>query len=351
MQNSKVYRKNNNTLNESYVQLSISNWLELFGSTYSHDFLYTYVLTATSILGVLLNILSFCILLKKNFYKKPIFHYLRVYVINSSIICLFLSSTFLGITYRLYEFTSAYQVYIYGLYVYIPFYNTFYLFNSFMDVFISLERLSIFLPKLKKLNSLAWKPTCLIMFFASVFINIPIFFIFDKASFSLKLNGIEVHKIWSFTLSNFALSMIGKVIQFLIYSIRDILTMGLEILINILTIVLMKKHFKIKKNVITNNDESSSTIIKNVSKAEKNLVQMVFIICLLSILQHIFFITSTTYFSLYQNTVTMYLSYVSFQITSIKHLSNFFIFISFNSLFRNTFKNLLRKNEVSSSQE
>jgi hypothetical protein len=125
----------------------------------------------------------------------------------------------------------------------------------------------------------------------------------------------------------------------------------LEILINIFTIVLMKKHFKIKKNVITNNDESSSTIIKNVSKAEKNLVQMVFIICLLSILQHIFFITSTTYFSLYQNTVTMYLSYVSFQITSIKHLSNFFIFISFNSLFRNTFKNLLRKNEVSSSQE
>ena len=337
----------NNSLNESYIQISISNWLELFGSTYLHDFLYTYVLTATSILGFLLNILSFCILLKKNFYNKPIFHYLRIYVINSSIICLFLSSTFLGITYRLYEFTSAYQVYIYGLYVFIPFYNAFYLFNSLMDVFISLERLSIFLPKLKKLNSFSWKPTCLIMFFASVIINFPIFFIFDKASFSLKLNDIEVYKIWSFKLSDFAISVLGKVTQFLIYLVRDILTMGLEIFTNLITIVFMKKHFKTKKKVIPNimDNEESSALKKHISNAEKNLVQMVVIMCLLSILQHLFFIASTTYFSLYQNKISIYLSYVSYQITSIKHLSNFFIFILFNHIFRNSFRKLFKRSK------
>jgi hypothetical protein len=275
-----------------------------------------------------------------------------VYTINSSIICLFLSTTFLGITYRFFEFTSAYGVYIYGLYVYIPFYNGFYLFNSFIDVFISLERLSIFMPKFKKLNKIPWRKGCIIMFLASMIINFPIFFIFDKAKFSLEINNIEVYKIWSFILSKFALSLKGKVTQFLIYLIRDILTLGLEIILNVLTIVLMKKHFKIKKNVMPSlleNDESS-TIQKNISKAEKNLVRMVVIMCLLSILQHIFFITSTTYFSLYQNKTTMYLSYASYQITSIKHSSNFFIFVSFNNLFRHAFKKIFIKNrELSKS--
>jgi hypothetical protein len=191
------------------------------------------------------------------------------------------------------------------------------------------------------------------MLFSSVIINLPIFFIFDKASFNLRLNDIEVYKIWSFTLSNFALSMIGKVTQFLIYSIRDILTMGLEIFTNVLTIILMKKHFKIKKNVIQNimENEELSALRNHISNAEKNLVQMVVIICLLSVLQHLFFITATTYFTLYQNEVSIYLSYASYQITSIKHLSNFFIFISFNNLFRNAFEKLFNKNQVVSSQE
>ena len=319
-----TFSNQNNTFNQSYIELSISNWLELFGSTYLHDFLFTYILTVTSLAGFLLNLFSFCILLKKKFYRMPIFHYLRVYTLNSSIICFFLSTTFLGITYRLFEFTSAYQVYNYGLYVFVPFYSIFYMFNSFIDVYISLERLSLFLPKLKKLKILSWKPTCMIMFIASVIINIPIFFIFDKASFSLILNGIEVYKIWSFILSDFALSMIGNVSQFLVYSVRDILTMGLEIFVNILTIVLMKRHFKIKRNVITNIHEnqelSGQNIGNNVSKAEKNMVKMILIICLLSILQHIFFVACTTYFTLYRNEVSMYMSYSSYKITSIKHL-------------------------------
>ena len=350
-----TYSDQNNSLNDSYIQLSISNWLELFGSTYLHDFLYTYILTATSLTGFLLNLLSFCILLKKKFDKIPIFHYLRLYTLNSSIICLFLSSTFLGITYRLYEFTSAYQVYYYGFYVFVPFYSTFYMFNSFIDVYISLERLSLFLPKLKKLNSFSWKPTCLIMFFASVIINIPIFFIFDKASFSLILNDIEVHKIWSFILSDFALSFIGKVAQYVVFSIRDVLTMGFEIFINVLTIILMKKHFNLKKkfirNISENQESTGNGISNNISNSEKNLVKMIAIICLLSILQHIFFVTCTTYFTLYHNDVSMYLSYASYQITAIKHLCNFFIFISFNNLFRKGCKNFFKRNQVISIQE
>jgi hypothetical protein len=129
--------------------------------------------------------------------------------------------------------------------------------------------------------------------------------------------------------------------------------MGLEIFLNVLTIVLMKKHFSIKKNIIPNQleNEEALAIRKIISNAEKNLVQMVVIMCLLSILQHIFFITTTTYFSLYQNKVSSFLSYASYQITSIKHSANFFIFFSFNSLFRSVFKNLFKGNEVRVSQE
>ena len=331
--------------------LSKSDWLELFGSTFLLDLFYTYVLTPTSFIGFLLNILSFFIFQKNEFYTKPIFHYLRVYVINSSIICLLLSSYFVVSTYRFFEFTTASETYIYGVYFYLPIYSTFYFVNSFLDVYISMERLSIFIPSIRRIDRLSWKSACLTIFSTCLLINFPTFFIYNAGTYTVELNNLEMYSITTWIKTTFSKTTAGIAIVYAIYFMRDALIMGIEIFTNVLLVVLMKKHLSKKRNVIFNSDNPEShAVIKNITKADKNLIYMVIIMCLLSALEHISFLACTSYFLISQDLLAYTTCYASNQIISIKHSSNFFLFFLFNNMFRKAFKNVFKRTNSTSQQ-
>ena len=80
------------------------------------------------------------------------------------------------------------------------------------------------------------------------------------------------------------------------------------------------------------------------NRVNRNLTYMVVIMCLLSALEHIFFLYCTFYFLVAQDLTAYGVCYFSNFITSFKHFSNFFVFLIFNSLFLDEFKKLFKKN-------
>ena len=319
----------NNSLNQTEILLTKSQWLERFGSTFTSDILYTYVLTPISFLGFLTNLLSFFILLKPIFFATPIFNFFRVYTLNSAALCLLLSTYFIVPTYSLFAFTNTIEAYTYGAYFYVPFYTTIYFFNSFLDVYISVERVSFFVPLFERINAYSWKIICLILFATCLAINFPFFFYYKPQVNILKLDTHETFVINAWGLTDFSKLLVGKIIAYVIYFIRDVLTLFLEIVLNILAVVLMKKHLNTKRNVVYISDNAQHSVVsQNLSKADKNITYMVLVMSLLSALQHISFLACTGYFLISQDLLAYSICYASNQIIAIKYSSNFF-FISF----------------------
>jgi hypothetical protein len=254
-------------------------------------------------------------------------------------------------TYRFFEFTTASETYIYGVYAYLPIYSTFYFVNSFLDVYISMERLSIFIPGFEKIDKFSWKIVGLIIYIVCLFINLPTFFIYNAGTYTVQLDNLEMYSITTWLKTDFSKTPAGIAIVYAIYFIRDVLIMAIEIFTNVLLVVLMKKHLSKKRNVIFNMDNPEATdVIKNITKADKNLIYMVAIMCLLSGLEHISFLACTGYFLISQDLLAYSTCYASNQIISIKHSSNFFLFFLFNNMFRKAFKNVFKRTNNTSQQ-
>lgn len=258
--------------NHSFYQTK-SEWLEKFGSPLLLDTLYTILLCPLSFFGCLLNLLSLAIFFKKQFFTKPIFNYLRVYMINS----LLLSS------YFIFDARNSYETYFYGTFFFIPVQPMFYSFNSLLDLYLSVERLSIFITKIK-LNKLSWKITCFLMLAFCFLINTPHVFVFEPKIVKVKLSTGVIYSITIWVKTNFGQTLFGKIVLCIIYSIRDLATLGLELFLNVLLIVLIKRHFNKKKS-----SEFYIRIRKGFSRKNKNMIYMVAIISLLSTFQHLFF--------------------------------------------------------------
>ena len=218
----------NITLNQT--NKSKEDWFESFGSTPALDSLIVYVLTPLSLIGFLLNILSFKIFNKPPFQTKPIFSYLKVYSINSAIISL-VSATYITATYNFFEITNTFEVRAYASFFYIPIYTTGYFYSSILDIFISLERLFNFYPKLNKFEKFSSRDVCLILFVVVVVIISPYFFIYYPSYLDVRLNLSSVFRIYYIDTTSFGKSYIGLVLVGLIFFIKDVLILLIEILI------------------------------------------------------------------------------------------------------------------------
>ena len=336
----------NNSLNETEIFLSKSQWLERFGSTLTLDVLYTYVLTPISFFGCLTNLLSFYILLKPIFFETPIYSFFRVYALNSAIICLLLSTYFIIPTYTLFNFTNTMEALTYGAYFYVPLYSTIYFCNSFLDVIISMERLSLFVSFFKRISAYSWKSMCSILFVTCLAINFPYFFFYKPQVYNVKLDTNETFSIYSWDLTDFADSLSGKIVAYVIYFIRDTLTLFLEAILNIASVVLMKKYLDRKRNVVYHTDITNLNVNNDLNKADKNITYMVIVMSVLSALQHLSFLACTGYFIIRQDLLAYSICYGSNQTISIKYSSNFFVLLLFNKLFRKTIKNLFKRNNL-----
>ena len=370
----------NNSTDTTQFYITKKQLFEIVGFSEIIENLNIYLLTSLNILGLILNIVSFFIFKNDRFKSTPIFDYFKVYTLNSAIICLFMSTNFLSATYEHFDFSYKQEMKLYSCYVYSSIFTTTYFYSAVLDIYISLERLFNFKPSLNKLKNVSYKIVCSILFIISLTINFPYFFIYEPISLDASLDGKSISKVYLFGFSAFGKSETGKTITLVIYFIRDVITLFMEVIFNAISLVLLKKRVSLKKDMMfhkaviptidVSNDKNTYNVtdLNNITteertikannnvnvimtnkkdflnKVNKNLTIMVVAMCVLSAIMHISFINCTIIFTITQDTTAGPYCFASNFTISLKHFSNFFFFLFFNSLFFQQLKGTFKKN-------
>jgi hypothetical protein len=198
--------------------------------TMSIDSIYSFFVSTISFIGFILNTYCFFALLPKLKIKQTnIYKYLRVYSFNSSLICFINAIIFFFSFSSKYLFEHAFE-YLTRFYQCKYFCVCLYIFGNFLDIFISLDRLSIYLNrKLDKLNQIKPYRKCIFLFIISILTNLPILLsvtapiIQDQTTMSN--NSIYLN----FIQTNFIKAKFAIIISLAFIFIRDIITLILQI--------------------------------------------------------------------------------------------------------------------------
>ena len=137
----------NNNMNSTF-EIDENFYLKI-GSTWTLDTIYLAIISPLGFIGFLLNMICFLTLVKINIKTNDIklYEYLKVYSLNSALICLILGFSFTTLspryfTYFYNPFVKFYICYIFGyIIVSLSFCN------NLLDILITFDRISIFTPK------------------------------------------------------------------------------------------------------------------------------------------------------------------------------------------------------------
>ena len=347
------------TVNNETFYLSREAVFDLYGSKL-REHLCNFIMAPLNILGVIANLVSLAVLCNKKFSSKGLYTYFIVHTINSLLINLLQCFESIALNFRTFEFTykTSYSGYFQS-FVYIPLLNLLVLYGIILEVCVTIERNSQFSAKFKCLVKYKARNVCIILFFLCFAINFSHFFVGRPAVFKHKLNSTEILEIHFFKVTNFSKSLPGMTINSLVYFFRDIILFIVQIVLNMMTIYLLRQHLKNKKSilkkksVLKNNrkdspsrkePESKSIIITHstrktfITKVDKNTTIMVVIMASITAMEHIFLLLMIYSVTLNENKTSYLIATVSCIFISIKHFSNFFLYFSFNKIFRSELK-------------
>ena len=341
--------------------------LEQYGFTYITDGLHLFLLAPTSQIGFMFNLIALSVLLKKKFNKLPVFVYLRIYTINSLCANLAISFIFLPNSYNYIEFTNCYYSIFYASYVLCPVLNFAVIFGSLLDVCISLERISHFKPKLKKVLKYSPLFMSLMAFIISIIFSSRYFFQFKPSYIEIKLNSTITIKLYRWINTEFSKTQFGNLTEHLIYCLRDLVLLVVQVILNVysvnqLKVQLSKKKLMLKtslcrriliknQSILTNmisNDESYSNIQQIIingamKRPDQKATIMVIILCTFSIMEHIFLCVMAIYFNIHQNKTAYLLGALGNLSIAVKHGANLVIFYFFNKIFKREFRSTFKK--------
>ena len=337
-----------NSSNQTIIE-SVNYGCNYFGATASIDIMYMYFLTPISILACVLNTVSYYILSSnKQISQSILYSYLKLYILNSIVLSILLITCFTCNTYSIFDFTNTYEALAYGAYFLAPVVSVFYFYSTLLEICIALARSLKFFPtkfRFKKINN--FKIISLVLFLFSVIINIPFGFMYYPG-----LERVPVKKqmlnyyFWGIT--DFSNSVFGMATFYFIYFVRDILFLLIKIIINVYSVYVVRQY-------LTKINIDSVTVIVNdavkiddkkqigpkkeyLTKTDRNLTYMSIWMCLLSVLENIFYAFAYEYYSVIQNEASLTVFFFSYFTLALKHVSNFFVFYFFNNSFKSEFK-------------
>jgi hypothetical protein len=304
------------------------------------------------------NSISLVILQKSIFPSTGFYKFMRVYILNGMILSLVLSTTFVTTSSRLFKFVISYEATFYSVYFYTPILSAFYLNSSLLEIYLVVERMLFFLPQRYKIfKIIRMKKFCLSLFITSVLVILPNYFILHPGYFDVPLDENTVYRIYSIHLTQFSETTVGKALAFLMYFIRDMLTLVAKLVLNTILVIHVRRYlFKLKMDKlnfalkistsalhINNIDFSRQSYI---TRTDRNQTYIALIMSLYSLLEHAFYIPSYVVFAiqpLYANNIAPILYFLCILALAFKHATNFFVLYKFNSLFRTEVKNTFFK--------
>ena len=160
--------------------------------------------------------------------------------------------------------------------------------------------------------------------------------------------------------TSFGKSFIGLVLVGVIFLIKDVIILIVEIVVNILSLSALREYINKKKKIGATKTENrlsdmsvpsneineaataklDSTKVRH-SKMNKNLTYMVLVICVFSAIGHFLTIACSGAFMISQDMTSYGICFSSSLFISFKHFFNIFIFLLFNNLFLSEFKSFL----------
>jgi hypothetical protein len=339
---------------------TVDEVLSTFGSTWAMDYLNFYLFITVSIVGLLANTLSFVVFNGRDF-NLALYSYLRVYTFRNIITSFFCIFKFFGNSYRILPWSNGYWPQAYYNFILIPVTCILYFYGSVLNIFILLDRIAYFNKAVQRFFTLPPYKICAISFVAVFIINMPYNFQFVPLSETRRIDVNITFTIWFSTNSAFINSHLGKILTYVLVSIRDLGIVLIEIILNITSIVLLKQHF-VKKNRIgflrtthLNNGEASvslnvsaypkaldtnnqnqrvASLNRSIARAEHRATMMCIILCVFSIAYHIVMLTSVIYpyFSFDFNVFLLY--FLTDLFSPLQSVFDFTIFFVFNKIFR-----------------
>jgi hypothetical protein len=246
-----------------------------------------------------------------------------------------------------------------------------YLFGTLLDCYIILDRIAIFERKVNAFFKFSALKMAAIALSVSIAIQFPWYFEFVPTSNTESLDtGVE-YQIWYLGLSNYALTQTGQVILLIVYGIRDIATMVIVIILNIVSIFYFKSYLNTKASLLCeprpanySNALSVSGLAQHslrrmkfwqgkievtiaqpvrelsvecamISKAEQKATTMCITMCVLTILDHLIHITCNVFPIFSASNFKFVLYWAASMFFVFKHSLNFVLFIAFNKVFKN----------------
>ena len=343
---------NSTTSNQTLVfYMTKEQWINYLGASILIDQTNLYFLTPFSLIGAALNLLSFIVFSQKDFNSINLCSYLKILTLNSLAVNLLQSTVPFFASYRFFEFANTAKMVNYYSYFYFPFISVTYTFGNIINIIINLERILQLKKKTDYFERFNTKIVCLFLFVVCILLNIPLFLTYTPANKQLPTGPTSFFKVYYNSFTQFSSSLAGKIIAYILYALRNIIIYIIEVGVNVVLISSLKSFLKIKQTLTGTLNKSSLNGASNEQKndnkskhADHKATVMVLIICLLSTLEHSFYISYTLYNLFRFDFISNVLFVVSNFLITFKHFFNIVLFCVFNKVFRKNIKSLIFRN-------
>lgn len=311
-----------------------------------------YPVTITSCLSFTMNTISLVIFLTGKFKSFRLFQYIHIYLINSLIICLLSSFSFIFSSHNLIHWSNTYSAQFFYNYIESPLLDLSYFYGSVLEIYIILDRIYIFVPQLYNLPKPGVYKVCLVTLLVCVIIDSPSFM--SNTVQPIQLNGPN-ETIWLGAKTEFSYSNFGMNLLMVLHVVRTLIIFAIEMILSCLCILLLRRSIKKKikfkarfsnriavfdrttpvagttrqKSILKKRDESSMV-------CQQQMTIMVIIICLISSIEHSFVIVSYLYCKIFL------LRTISSFVHPFKHLFDFFAFLYFSKRFQQSFASIFK---------
>jgi hypothetical protein len=352
---------NVNESNDSLIIYpSLDDLLDSFGFYPINVYNYGIIIPIIAFFGCNLSILNLWIFFKKTF-SAPIYWYFRVISIANIIQLAFAIPYGMCFTPTYFPNMDSYSCTIAAC-AYIAYSNFSLHFVAILEIVILLERIKIMNSFVKKhFKILPEKMILLILFpcllFNSIF-SLAIFpdvggdFIYNDS------NGVEkVNTYWFVNSSPLVQSPIGSICMIVFYFVRDVLTLIVTIILNIVSLYEMSKYFKNRNAIFRRHnlihaisthspiDSTSNTVTLNHNLREKAIaksqIKLVLIMCLISVVTRVISVLTSIYYLFSIDYIAVLLGALSDLVFVVGPSISFFIYYVFNKDFKKDFFDVL----------
>jgi hypothetical protein len=331
--NFSTVRPQNSETGERPLPLDII--LTAFGDTLILNYVWFFPFVVFGSIGLLGNILCFVIFLNKEFATMPMYSYLRVYSVNSGLICLLSIFLFVASTKRLFPALNTYGSQVYFLWVYLPGVNGMQAMAQLLDIVVTIDRIGFFNNRVKAMMTRASPRiicfvflilSCLnglIYYARSVPFGVPVGSVLDTNTGQVITDFV----IWVPGTAEISKSDAAILFFTVYFFVRESILMIGEIVPNCVSLYYLKGYYGkkmaqvVKENRLSNttgkkNGNSTSLTAKTtitvatadqviervaaqqmteLSRADRSASLMAFVLCLLSILSHSVTIAASLY--------------------------------------------------------